>query len=85
MSEAELILEKVEENYLEADSIIDRGSLYPKANEFSDENTSTERMGHALGALAKDESPTKFTTWHNGLGLQLIILTKQTMRIYVGC
>ncbi|MBY6294304.1 hypothetical protein GLU60_02860 [Nanohaloarchaea archaeon H01] len=60
IDEAESLYEKVEENYLEAEGVLETGSTQPKASDFEDESGSHEGIiGRALTALA--EMPDKLT------------------------
>lgn len=58
LSEAEGLLEILEQDYLEADGIIEMGPTQPQANDFTQKpdtgiSSNTQRVGQALSALAE--------------------------------
>lgn len=69
-SEAEGIMEVLEEDYVEPDSVIDMGSTQPQAADFTENSTYSDRfsntqlVGQALSALAEmPENITQFDYW----------------------
>jgi hypothetical protein len=65
IDEADFMLEKVEENYLEAEGVVETGSTQPEASDFEDESSSHEKIiGRALTALAEmPDRLTEFDYW----------------------